>query len=666
MIIKSITLSDFRQFKEKNVIEFSTDSEKNVTIVLGRNTSGKTTLVQAFNWCLYENTNFKTKELLNSQVAAEIPYGGAVEVYVQIVLLHDGQEFTITRTQKYVKYDMDRIRAEKAHLSVSYKSDTGNSIPITPIECVNTINKILPEALSNYFFFDGESVVEINKKREVVSAVRGLMGLDILGDAVDHLDPSKSSSVIGKLQRELNIGTDTQGLTYRRQLEEKEKELENYQNRLVQVESEIEACENEKRRLSDKLKDTAEVRGKQAQKENLERDSASVDSMLIDYQNRITSDFAKGHLAFFAGPVIKRAKAVLASVTNQGEGIPEMHAKSIDYILNRGVCICGCDLTKNQGAVEHIQHERSLLPPQHIGTLVRTYGETCDLTLKRSLDVVSDIENDYAQIRRLIRQKDEIAEELRQISEEIRTAGSVNAAALERDYQMNENALKTKLQTKGRLESDIRFTKAMIDDLKKKLSGLVVQCEKNALIKKEIAYATAVYEWFKESYDRQEKEVKDNLLESVNRIFEKMYHGRRQVTIDDKYRIQLITSVGDAQITTDESKGLEAVKNFSFVSGLVDLARRKARTKDSENPEEGDFVSAEPYPIVMDAPFSHVDETHIKNISTILPEIAEQVILIVMEKDWAYAKETLDNKVGIRYEIEKVDNSDTYSVVRRV
>ena len=49
MLIKQITLSNFRQYKEKQVVEFSCDKEKNVTVILGDNTSGKTTLIQAFN-----------------------------------------------------------------------------------------------------------------------------------------------------------------------------------------------------------------------------------------------------------------------------------------------------------------------------------------------------------------------------------------------------------------------------------------------------------------------------------------------------------------------------------------------------------------------------------------------------------------------------------------
>jgi DNA sulfur modification protein DndD len=61
---------------------------------------------------------------------------------------------------------------------------------------------------------------------------------------------------------------------------------------------------------------------------------------------------------------------------------------------------------------------------------------------------------------------------------------------------------------------------------------------------------------------------------------------------------------------------------------------------DSELEKELHVVT-EPYPLVMDAPFSNADEIHINNISSIIPDIAEQVILIVMRKDWKFAQEAL-------------------------
>ena len=64
------------------------------------------------------------------------------------------------------------------------------------------------------------------------------------------------------------------------------------------------------------------------------------------------------------------------------------------------------------------------------------------------------------------------------------------------------------------------------------------------------------------------------------------------------------------------------------------------------------------YPLVMDAPFSGVDEIHIDNICKILPNTANQVIIAVMQKDWDYASKNLNAYVGKSYSIEKDKDAD--------
>lgn len=47
MLLQSIELQNFRQFINEK-IDFSTDPERNVTLIIGENGTGKTTFAQAF------------------------------------------------------------------------------------------------------------------------------------------------------------------------------------------------------------------------------------------------------------------------------------------------------------------------------------------------------------------------------------------------------------------------------------------------------------------------------------------------------------------------------------------------------------------------------------------------------------------------------------------
>lgn len=664
MIFKSITLTNFRQYRGENTITFSTDPERNVTVILGVNTSGKTTLVQAFLWCLYGTSSFKTKEILNSELSNALAANTTVEASVKIILVHDNKEYTITRSQKFVKGDYERIRSLPVQLTISYKDDVGNTqwVSDTDRSKREVINGILSEDLSDYFFFDGERIEEISDKKNVVDAVRGLMGIDILGSAIDHLDPStsKSSSVIGKLRKELDVGSDHRGNELKGKQEELTNRLADTKNRIEKAKSEIETFKREKEALSQKLADTKEVAGKQRERKQVESDIKNMESSITANRGRIIESFNRNYFSFFAVPILMRALNVLSSAKEDPQGIPMMHSASIDYILKRKRCICGCDLSKNQGAVENILYEQKLLPPQHIGSEINTCKTQARQYCEQANGVAESVLKDYKEVSRLTLRIETQQDELKRLSEEIKKLGEVNVKKIEEDYQSNENLLYSKQRLQGRLEGEISSIEKQLQECVRELNGLTLKNEKNLLIRLEMQYGEEVYKWFKSSYDQLEAEVREQLTESINRIFKEMYHGTRSVELDGNYRIKLITDVDGRGITTDESKGLEAVKNFSFISGLVDLARKKAR-----QPSNNDIALAtEPYPIVMDAPFSNVDEIHISNIATILPQTAEQVILIVMKKDWEFAREKMIDKVGASYVIEKVNNSETHSMIR--
>ena len=138
-----------------------------------------------------------------------------------------------------------------------------------------------------------------------------------------------------------------------------------------------------------------------------------------------------------------------------------------------------------------------------------------------------------------------------------------------------------------------------------------------------------------------------------------MYHGKRRVAIDENYRTSLLASLDGGEIESGESEGSNRVKNFAFIAGVVAIAKEKIIAKSLEM---GNDISSEPYPLVMDAPFSNADEVHTRNISQVLPEIAEQVIMFVMAKDWRYAEPVIIGRVGREYLLHKV--SETYTQVK--
>ena len=145
MLIKSLRMENFRQFKGTTKVDFSCDPEKNVTIILGDNTFGKTTLLQAFNWCFYGKVMFDQNPdfLLNLEVAGEMMPGDTKNVEVEITVLHDNVEYIISRLQRY-SFAGNAVRGEAVpQAKVSYKQPDGQTESVKAVQVKNVINNIL-------------------------------------------------------------------------------------------------------------------------------------------------------------------------------------------------------------------------------------------------------------------------------------------------------------------------------------------------------------------------------------------------------------------------------------------------------------------------------------------------------------------------------------------
>ena len=658
MLLRSLKLYNFRQYRGEQKIYFSTDKEKNVTVILGKNTDGKTTIVQAFNWVLYDKITFQDKSLLNIDVQNEMVDNSREKVLVEIELMHDDIEYTITRS---IHYNCNLLKGVKESgnsiLNIIYKQQDGQTKSIKATEHKNIINKILPESLSDYFFFDGERIENISNRQDVSEAVKGLMGLSILDAAINHLAPNRKNSVYGKFKSGLDLEGNSNAIEIQSKLENAERNRDDAENSIKNVVKEIEYYNSKKDKLANELRENESTSKIQIENEKLEHVLKIKLEELAKLQKNLVSDFNNEHYAFFSQELSKKAMELLSTVEEKTQGVPEMNVKSIEYLLKRGKCLCGNELKENTEALKNILKEMDLLPPNCIGTIVRQFTNSVETYNSVNDRYYQNIITRYKQIRECKDEITNIEHELKNISLEIinsKDMRQVEQEFLQTKTKINELVKKKDalLISKGRYEREIEINK-------KRYDSLAIISEKNKKVFEYLEYTNKAYEWFKITYVHKESEIRSKLNNKVNDIFSKMYHGNRKVLINDRYRIELFTSLGNREIKSDESRGLETVKNFAFIAGLVDLAKEKIIGETSNQ-----ILSSEPYPLVMDAPFSNADEIHVSNISKILPQIAEQIIMVVMEKDWKFADVEMSEKVGKEYNLDK--QSETLTYIREV
>ena len=640
MLIKKLELENFRQYIGSQTIEFSTDREKNVTVLIGVNTSGKTTLVRAFEWVLYGTNEFDDKNLLNKNVAENMQVGETKAVKGALTIEHDsgtGEPITyvIERKQIYTCTGTS-VRANVSEAKISYFQPDGQTKTILNTDFNTNIERILPRRLANYFFFGGERVGNIATKSDIEESVQGLMGLDVLKNAMSHL-----RTVINKLKKSLDFSGDSRAIETQNKLNGALAREQECKNELNTVTEQLEYYQAEKEKYAALLRANEETAAAQKRREQLDTIIKSLEERIARDKKDLVSAFSRNSFAFFSLPILKKTVEMLNNSEDETESVPEMTAASIDYILKRGVCICGTCISEGSAAEKHLLCEKAKQPPESIGSLVRRYREQAMDYISSSDNYYEAIESRIATLRADQRELGLRIDERASLDESLK--GAKDVSTLEQQYQTAERRVKEFDKRKASLLETIGSCKRDISNYEKALETLTKANQKNARISLNIDYAQAVFDWVSEAYYSRESIVRGRLEEKVNANFGMMYHGSRTVTIDDKYRVKYI------DVTTEESDGLKAVKSFAFVSGLVDLAKEALNSDSSKEAN----TTPQYYPLVMDAPFSNVDEIHIKNISAILSRSAEQVIIAVMQKDWEPAAEIMAPLVGRSYRIEK-------------
>ena len=196
MKIFSITLQNYRQYKSVK-IEPSTDEKRNFTVIQGPNGAGKTNLMNALTWCLYgiePHLSSDSTGFLRANMAAfsDLKIDDDLDVRVQISLGETKPEYIIDRKENYVK------RGAKPENAIINQARTILFLDRydwkTHAYPTSLLNRILPEDVSAFFFFDGERLDEFFKaesREKVRDALLDVSQVTLLDNALGRLDGLK-------------------------------------------------------------------------------------------------------------------------------------------------------------------------------------------------------------------------------------------------------------------------------------------------------------------------------------------------------------------------------------------------------------------------------------------------------------------------------------------
>lgn len=661
MLLKSIKLENFRQFRNESIDFAQGEGGKNVTIIIGENGTGKTTFAQAFFWCLYGETEFSDKIILNKMVATEMTPGSEEKVRVTLALRHGEVDYTLIREQAYHKDYSNNVKGDNTVFDIAIKDTSGNTSYVKKSQCEAEVKSILPKELSRYFFFDGERIEKMSKDistgkkaTDFAEAVKGLLGLNAMISAIGHFNPRSSLSVIGSYEKSFDSKSNTKIQEYTAKIDKCNSRLAEIDVALEELDAQKAAAETRKSEKVIELKQYSEGEKLQKEKEDLQKQIENTTRMRATVYKTMCRDFNASMSPFFSLSLIKRALEVLSRHDYSGKDIPFIRDKTIEYLLKQKVCLCGTHLDEGSVPYEKVKSLLDVIPPKSLSTYVTDFKKESKRRAGAIQDLVEQMQENLATASQ---QSDDIMDKTDELHKiEAKLSGedvSEKVRAINNEIQICVKTINKCNNDRDKLNIERGGLEKERERADTERQNLTLLDEKNRKTQMYLTYARKIYEELENVYRTSEEEIHNRLQDTINDIFNQIYEGGLSLTIDSKYHIAVQANDYEGDIETSTAQSISVI--FAFITGIIKMARENRNASD----DDAKLLSSEPYPLVMDAPLSAFDKRRIKTVCEALPETAEQVIIFIKDTDGELAEDYMGNRIGSRHQFDKKNEFET-------
>ena len=645
MKFRKIKIQNFMRYSGESTLEFSCDPKFNVTVIMGDNTFGKTTLAQAFRWGLYgeiiDTRYVKSKDaiLLNKDVLSALPIGGHEFVSVELEVEEKEVLYRFKRQAKYVR-ESNKVNTRLVEEKLWMRRKLGqeqwgewidNSNPERKEEkgCVEeNINIMFPKELSSYFFFDGERWSDERRtKKEIKDSIGTLMGITPLVKMKEHLWNGINKSVIRTLEGSLS-GSSTKYEDLKNKISRREEDIERWKKEIEEAEKNAEDFHRKVEEKREWLNSNKKIGDYQKEYENYERSIERESRLMDEYYGDIVKYFSKDAYKYFAAPLLEQIVELLKGVDLEGKDIPDVSGATLDYLIEHKTCLCGCEIGEKEKA--YMNQLRKLIYPNVIGSYVGQYQTKLEEWKNDTKDFVENIKEKADRYEGVKLQREEDIFEKDRIKKFI--DGTLNFATERKKMEANETNERRALETIRKNELNIKTTEEEIKSFREELNKETANTEKNKKIQKMIEYAKALYEKTSERLNKQQEPLLEELNVIIGEKFATMFHEKEKYAeIGEDYQLHLYyhNMGGNAQEPVEElalSEGEIIARNFVFIVSILELAQKKKM----EDAESGVLN----LPLLLDGPFSKLGDVNTSMIAQVLPKVAEQVIVFTLDKDW--------------------------------
>lgn len=620
MRFESIKITNYRQYK--NIIfEFPKVTKNDVHIIIASNGVGKTNLLNAINWCLYgdephtsgtTNANSRNKlPLCNLEILEEAKRNeeDSCEVSVEIITSEGAKTFTISRSAMINA--STHIQMGKDIFEISEKKETGDTIIHTAESAVNIVNRYLPQKIREYFYFDGERLlnyfnVDARSISHIKDSIYEIAQVNVIDDVEKHLGDFEKqySKKIAKMAPEVE--------KKQKALDDANEKISNLKFEISKLDDEIEQAEKEIARLNDLINGTETVVADNKKYDKNTEDIKRYEAKLADAKRKLALFVRKYAILILLYKQNKKTdEYIIASVEN-GSMTLDTSLDVIKESLEEHKCrICGSEL--NESAEEYLQ---SLVDKFKSNATIQKLTEIKN-DVHRSLNLAGyedEKKELFDSISEYEERIDDLVAENDELHKRISAVSSIEEIEIAMDRKVdNERTMKSNLEKRGSYKKELEDKEKNLETLKQEYDDALQANEELGDLREHANFVSEAKLIVNKVKNEIVGDVKSRMEQLTMELFEtliwkKETYGR--IELDDNFRLKLFHKVSNISCLDSCSASEKELLALAFTIALH-------------------TVSGYDNLLFIDTPVGRVSDINRENFAKVLLEISDKKQLIL-------------------------------------
>lgn len=626
MRFDSVRTKNYRQYQDVN-FDFTKSLETDLHIIQASNGVGKTNLLNAINWCLYgDEPHMSTDEnklsICTEKVIKEAQEAGEEVCEVEVVIKGtiEGKEKTsLTITRKVKVNSLTGNVASKDELVIEELQPSGSTEIMDKEKARLRIEEIFPMGIREYFFFDGEQLLNYFGEKTNTSAIKDsiyrIAQIDSIREAHSHLEEiiRKYNKDIGDAQPKL------------REVLHKKDDAENAKKNklaeIMQLELQIRHSKERIQELDGLIvgsKDAVEanaIRNRNLRKiEGLRLERGGVLNQLKELVRKYT-------ILLYLYPSFKKALTYIREKEEEGVINTNIDIDIIRRCLEQDHCVV-CDEDLTEQAREHLEElERNVKTSSTATKMFATMRAELQRAMNDALNYQKEKEILVQKYNHLTDEIDELEEENERKSEIIKKCSDIkNAESMMLEKEDHEDAMQANLQKLGKYKQSLEDIDKRIKELENEYRQLESEAKVDEELKKCRDFAMEAMSIIVSIETEMASDVKSRMEHETMSIFDELIWKKNtysHVELDHNFRFQLFNNDGKSCFGTCSAAEKE----------LLALAFTIALHK----------VSGYNNLLFIDTPVGRVSDINRSNFASVLKEISrnKQIILAFTPSEYS-------------------------------